>query len=91
MSSRVEDIDKKIVIISEKLNLMVDNQSKLTELHNKYNSIESKLDQIMVRLDSPPVSCQSDGAQTYLVGPDRSGRKMNMNMKILFIIQGLMS
>ena len=71
LSTRVEDIDRKVVAISEKLNLMVDNQSKLTELHNKYNSIESKLDQIMLRLDSPPVSCQSDGAQTYLVGPDR--------------------
>ena len=35
------------------------------------SSIESKLDQILQRLDSPPVSCQSDGAQTYLVGPDR--------------------
>ena len=35
------------------------------------SSIESKLDQILHRLDSPPASCQSDGAQTYLVGPDR--------------------
>ena len=35
------------------------------------SSIEGKLDQILQRLDSPTVSCQSDGAHTYLVGPDR--------------------
>ena len=35
------------------------------------SSIESKLDQILQRLDSPTYSAQSDGAQTYLVGPDR--------------------
>jgi hypothetical protein len=35
------------------------------------SSIESKLDQILQRLDSPTCSAQSDGAQTYLVGPDR--------------------
>ena len=38
-----------------------------------FSSIESKLDQILQRLDSPTVSAQSEGAQTYLVGADRSG------------------
>jgi len=72
LSGKVDDIDQKILSISEKLNLVINNQTKLTELHNKYSSIDSKLDQILQRLDSPaPKSCQSDGAQTYLVGPDR--------------------
>lgn len=71
LSDRVTDIDKKMLEVSERLNLMIDKQEQIMELHTKYSSIESKLDQILHRLDSPPVSCQSDGAQTYLVGPDR--------------------
>ena len=36
MSERVAAIDNKIVIVSDKLNLMIDGQTKLTEIHNKY-------------------------------------------------------
>ena len=44
-----------------------------------FSSIESKLDQILQRLDSPTVSAQSEGAQTYLVGADRSGIFAKLN------------
>ena len=36
MSDRVSDIDRKIVMVSDKLNLMVENQEKLVKIHSKY-------------------------------------------------------
>ena len=65
----------KILIFRIELNLLL-----------ALSSMESKLDQILVRLDSPTVSTESDGAQTYLVGPDRSklDRKLNRNFKNSF-------
>jgi len=74
LSDRVADIDTKIGVVGEKLNLVLDTHKKMNELqthHRVFSSIESKLDQILQRLDSPTVSAQSEGAQTYLVGADR--------------------
>ena len=115
------DIDQKMLVVSERLNLMLDKQEQLMELQNKYrfsmiinktitivikqivvewiiykytnyililnfSLIESKLDQIIQRLDSPPASCQSDGAQTYLLGPDRCGsRKLDAFYDEIFV------
>ena len=45
------------------------------------------MDQILVRLDSPTVSAESDGAQTYLVGPDRSQLDRKLNKHFLNIFQ----
>ena len=53
------------------------------------SSIESKLDQILVRLDSPTVSTESDGAQTFLVGPDRSELDRKLAGNFLNISPGL--
>ena len=36
LSDRVSDIDRKIVMVSDKLNLMVENQEKLVKIHSKY-------------------------------------------------------
>ena len=32
----MSDIDRKIVMVSDKLNLMVENQEKLVKIHSKY-------------------------------------------------------
>ena len=36
MSDRVTDIDQKMLVVSERLNLMLDKQEQLMELQNKY-------------------------------------------------------
>ena len=43
LSDKVADIDQKIVMVSDKLNLMVDSQNKLTEIHNKYRLVKKNL------------------------------------------------
>ena len=36
LSDRVTDIDKKMLEVSERLNLMIDKQEQIMELHTKY-------------------------------------------------------
>ena len=66
LSDKVADIDQKIVMVSDKLNLMVDSQNKLTEIHNKYRLVDQQncLDFYKLYVQLHRVEAGSDPSET---------------------------